>query len=56
MEHIRANKQPVALPKSDTAKRPYAAPRLIVHGTMTELTASKLASQQLVSPGYATGA
>jgi hypothetical protein len=37
-------------------RRPYHAPRLIVHGTVAELTASKLTGRQLLTPGYLTEA
>jgi len=39
-----------------TAKRPYATPCLIVHGTVAELTASKLVGPRGLAPGYLTEA
>ena len=37
--------------RSPILKRPYQAPRLIVHGTVAELTQAKLVGQ-LLAPGY----
>ena len=37
--------------RAPAPKRPYQAPRLIVHGTVAELTQAKLVGQQL-APGY----
>jgi hypothetical protein len=47
---------PVSEPaRALTCKRPYAAPRLTAHGTIAELTASKMTGH-LLTPGYLTAA
>ena len=40
----------------DAHKRPSNAPRLTVHGTVAELTASKLGGRQINGVGYLTAA
>jgi hypothetical protein len=37
-------------------KKPYTTPQVVVHGTVAELTASKLAGTRLLAPGYLTEA
>jgi len=56
MDLNRTDDRPVEPRKPDPPKRAYHAPRLIVHGTVAELTASQRAGRQLFAPIYLTEA